>query len=99
MFAYDVVRTEVRVDARAVDTSTGRLTFTESAEGTSEAKIVTDARGRMISGALDLDAELDVAQRRFRRPASVRAPASGRRQPVTARRPPAEEWPASASAG
>src|SRR5262249_28602012 len=39
-FAYDVVRTEVRVDARAVDTSSGRLTFTESAVGTSEARIV-----------------------------------------------------------
>jgi hypothetical protein len=56
-FSYDLVRTEVRIDARAVDTATGRLIFTESAEGASETKIVTDARGTVIAGAVDPKSE------------------------------------------
>jgi hypothetical protein len=43
--------------ARAVDTETGQLTFTESAGGLSEARVVSDAHGAVISGALDTDAE------------------------------------------
>jgi hypothetical protein len=56
-FSYDLVRTEVRIDARAVDTATGQLIFTESAEGASETKIVTDARGTVIAGAVDPKSE------------------------------------------
>jgi len=56
-FSYDLIRTEVRVDARAVETATGRLIFTESAEGASETKVITDARGTVISGAVDPKSE------------------------------------------
>jgi curli biogenesis system outer membrane secretion channel CsgG len=60
-FSYDLIRTEVRVDARAVDTATGRLIFTESAEGASETKVITDARGTVISGAVDPRSEYSKA--------------------------------------
>jgi hypothetical protein len=56
-FSYDLIRTEVRIDARAVDTATGRLIFTEAAEGFSETKVVTDSRGTIISGAVDPKSE------------------------------------------
>ena len=62
-FSYDLIRTEVRIDARAADTSTGRLIFVQSATGTSETKVVTDAQGQVISGAIDPKAEfLNAAQ-------------------------------------
>jgi hypothetical protein len=56
-FAYDVIRTEVRIDARAVDTTTGRVTFSESATGTAEAKVVRAADGTLISGLKNADDE------------------------------------------
>jgi len=56
-FSYDLIRTEVRIDARAVDAATGQLIFTESAEGASETKVVTDARGTVIAGAVDPKSE------------------------------------------
>jgi hypothetical protein len=56
-FAYDVIRTDVRLEARAVETSTGRFVFTETADGRSEVKVVTDAHGVVISGAVDPQAE------------------------------------------
>lgn len=56
-FAYDLVVTDVRVEARAVDTSTGKLVFTESASGRAEAKVVTDADGNLISGAKNPETE------------------------------------------
>jgi hypothetical protein len=52
-FAYDVVRTEVRIDARAVDTTTGRVLFAESGAGASETKIIRSADGTLISGLRD----------------------------------------------
>ncbi len=56
-FAYDVIRTEVRIDARAVDTETGEFIFTQSAVGVSEAKVVTDANGTVLSGVVDTELE------------------------------------------
>jgi hypothetical protein len=56
-FAYDLIVTEVRVEARAVDTSTGKLVFTETADGRAEAKVVTDAHGTIISGLKNPEAE------------------------------------------
>jgi curli biogenesis system outer membrane secretion channel CsgG len=56
-FAYDVIRTEVRIDARAVNTSTGKVTFSESATGTAEAKVVRAADGTLISGLKNADDE------------------------------------------
>ena len=56
-FAYDVIRTEVRIDARAVDTTTGRVTFSESATGAAEVKVVRAADGTLISGLKNADDE------------------------------------------
>lgn len=56
-FAYDLTRTEVRLDARAVDTTTGQLLFSESGEGASDAKIVRSADGTLISGLRDAGEE------------------------------------------
>lgn len=60
-FAYDLIETEVRIDVRAIDTSTGKVIFSESSDGKSEAKIVTTAKGVVISGALDTVAEFNKA--------------------------------------
>jgi curli biogenesis system outer membrane secretion channel CsgG len=60
-FAYDQVNTEVRIDVRVVDTSTGKAILSESADGKSEAKIVTTANGVVISGALDVGGEFNKA--------------------------------------
>ncbi len=56
-FAYDVIQTDVRLEARAVETTTGRFVFTETADGRSEIKVVTDAHGTVISGAVAPQAE------------------------------------------
>ena len=56
-FAYDLTRTEVRLDARAVDTTAGRLVFSEAGEGASEAKIIRSADGTLISGLRDTHEE------------------------------------------
>ncbi|MGC4000874.1 MAG: CsgG/HfaB family protein [Anaeromyxobacter sp.] len=56
-FAYDLVVTEVRVESRAIETSTGRFVFTENASGRAEAKVVTDAHGTVISGLRNPEAE------------------------------------------
>ena len=56
-FAYDLIDTRVRIDVRAVDTATSRIIFAESAEGRSQARVITDARGTVISGAADTRAE------------------------------------------
>jgi hypothetical protein len=47
----------VRIDARAVDTTTGRLVFSESGEGASDTKIVRSADGTLISGLRDAHEE------------------------------------------
>lgn len=56
-FAFDLVVTEVRVEVRAVETSTGKVVFTESADGRAEMKVVTDAHGEVISGARNPETE------------------------------------------
>lgn len=56
-FGYDLVRTEVRIDTRAADSTTAKVMFTEAASGIAEAKVVTDARGQVISGAVSFEAE------------------------------------------
>jgi hypothetical protein len=56
-FAYDLLETEIRIDVRATDTTSGRILFAETAVGRSQAKIVTDAHGTVISGLLDTRAE------------------------------------------
>jgi len=71
-FAFDLIRTHVRIDARAVDTTTGRVTFSESGEGTSEAKVVRDVRGKLISGVRDGSEE-------FRKAAAIATEALGRK--------------------
>lgn len=58
-FAYDMMRSEVSVDIRAVDASTGQVVISETAQGTAESKVVTTARGEVVSGRTDYDA-LDV---------------------------------------
>jgi hypothetical protein len=78
-FAYDLVRTEVRIDARAVDTTTGRLIFGESGTGVSDFKIVTRADGTVISGTEDPGAEFTNATANATRGLSEQI---GRRFPV-----------------
>ena len=54
-FAYDLVRVEVGVDIRAVETGTGRVVISQSAEGAAEAKVITTADGTIVSGPADYD--------------------------------------------
>lgn len=56
-FAFDVVRTTVRVDARAADTTTGKMVFAEAGTGVSEAKLVKSADGTLISGVVSTETE------------------------------------------
>jgi hypothetical protein len=54
-FSYDVVRIEVAVDVRAVHTGSGQIAISRTAEGAAEAKIITTADGRLVSGPTDYD--------------------------------------------
>jgi len=54
-FSYDVVRVEVAVDVRAVQTQSGQIVISRSAEAAEEAKIITTADGRLVSGPTDYD--------------------------------------------
>ena len=54
-FAYDLVRVEVAVDVRAVNTATGRVVISETARGTAEDKIITTASGDVVSGPTNYD--------------------------------------------
>jgi curli biogenesis system outer membrane secretion channel CsgG len=60
-FAYDLTVTDVRIDVRAVSTTTGKILLSESAEGSSGAKTVTTASGQLVSGAVDFIAEYNKA--------------------------------------
>ncbi len=67
-FAYDLMRSEVSVDIRAVDASTGQVVISETAQGSAEAKVVTTAKGEVVSGrtdyeALDVDAARDALEK------------------------------------
>jgi curli biogenesis system outer membrane secretion channel CsgG len=71
-FSYDLMRSEVAVDIRAVDASTGRVVISETATGSAEAKVITTAGGTVVSGptnyeALDVDAARDALDRVARR--------------------------------
>lgn len=60
-FAYDLTVTEVRIDVRAVNTSTGKILLSESADGQSEAKTITTSSGQRVSGAVNFTAEYNKA--------------------------------------
>ena len=67
-FSYDLMRSEVAVDIRAVDASTGRVVISETATGSAEAKVITTAGGTVVSGptnydALDVDAARSALER------------------------------------
>jgi curli biogenesis system outer membrane secretion channel CsgG len=49
-FAYDLIATEVRIDVRAVNTTTGKLMLAEFADGRAESKVITDKRGAVVAG-------------------------------------------------
>lgn len=55
-FAYDVERVKVSVEVRGVDTTKGQIAFSGFGEGVVEEKIITTARGVVISGAEDFQA-------------------------------------------
>jgi hypothetical protein len=54
-FSYDVVRVEVAVDVRAVHTGSGQIVISRTAEAAQEAKIITTADGRLVSGPTNYD--------------------------------------------
>lgn len=54
-FAYDLVRIEVGVDIRAVNTGTGEIVISETAEAAAEAQVITTADGTIVSGPTDYD--------------------------------------------
>ena len=54
-FSYDVVRIEVAVDVRAVHTGSGQIVISRTAEAADEAKIITTADGRLVSGPTNYD--------------------------------------------
>lgn len=71
-FSYDLMRSEVSVDIRAVDASTGQVVVSETAKGSAEARVVTTAKGEVVSGrtdydALDVDASRDALEKVARR--------------------------------
>jgi hypothetical protein len=54
-FAYDLVRVEVTVEVRAVNTTSGTVVISETAAGMAEDRIVTTADGEIVSGPTDYD--------------------------------------------
>ncbi len=62
-FSYDLIRIEVSIDVRAVNTTTGEIIFSESATGVSDNKIVTTADGEIVSGVIDYNAAYSEASR------------------------------------
>jgi len=52
-FGYILVRIEVGIDVRVVNTTTGKILLSESAIGLSESKIIQSADGVVVSGAID----------------------------------------------
>jgi len=55
-FSYDVLRSEVSVDVRVVNATTGQVVISETAKGSAEDKIITTASGTVVKGATDYDA-------------------------------------------
>jgi len=62
-FGYILVRIEVGIDVRAVNTTTGKILLSESAIGVSESKLVTTAEGVIVSGAIDYNSAYADASR------------------------------------
>jgi len=62
-FGYILVQIEVSIDVRAVNTSTGKILLSESAEGLCESKIVQTAEGVVVSGAIDYNSAYAKASR------------------------------------
>ncbi|MCP5005736.1 MAG: hypothetical protein GY941_17640 [Planctomycetes bacterium] len=52
-FGYILVRIEVGVDVRVVNTTSGKILLSESAIGVSESKLITTADGVVVSGAVE----------------------------------------------
>lgn len=55
-FSYDEMRSEVSVDVRVVDATSGKVVISETAKGTATDKIITTANGTVVKGATDYDA-------------------------------------------
>ena len=62
-FGYILVRIEVGIDVRAVNTTTGKILLSESAIGVSESKLVKTADGVIVSGAVDYNSAYADASR------------------------------------
>jgi len=62
-FGYILVRIEVGIDVRAVNTTTGKILLSESAIGVSESKLITTAAGVIVSGAIDYNSAYADASR------------------------------------
>jgi len=62
-FGYILVRIEVGIDVRAVNTTSGKILLSESAIGLSESKLVTTAAGVIVSGAIDYNSAYADASR------------------------------------
>lgn len=62
-FGYILVQIEVSIDVRAVNTSTGKILLSESADGLCESKIVQTADGVVVSGAIDYNSAYAKASR------------------------------------
>ena len=62
-FGYILIRIEVGIDVRAVNTSTGKILLSEAAIGVSESKLVTSANGTIVSGAIDYNSAYADASR------------------------------------
>ncbi|MDH5643641.1 MAG: CsgG/HfaB family protein [Gemmatimonadota bacterium] len=54
-FSYDVIRVEVGVEVRGVNTETGQVIISRSATGVAEDRIVTTASGQVVRGPTDYD--------------------------------------------
>jgi len=52
-FGYILVKIEVGIDVRVVNSTTGKILLSESANGLSESKLVQTANGVVVSGAID----------------------------------------------
>lgn len=55
-FSYDLMRSDVAVDVRAVNAATGQIVVSETARGSAEAKVITTASGTIVSGPTNYDA-------------------------------------------
>ena len=52
-FAYDIMKTEIGIDVRVVNVTTGKVLLASAATGVTENKLITTASGTVVSGAID----------------------------------------------